>query len=317
MKVAIYSTLPDIEGPIEGLGGNAVDRVLAGLWVAAAVHPGVLLGSVQIMFAGPGLSAMCVDGRVRQPGLGADRPRGHTGNPPDAAFAGAPMMPTATIAAIAAFGSLTLRQCTAPARSIAKELNRSRARLIDSLSEQGPHAQTSMVDALVYALGPLHGGALTAKDLAPKTPEVSPIVIDREGAFRFGSPAWLAGTARDLVQPCDVICCADARGHVAVAVLHHPEGGAMVEDLGLRAPPLATPVRRGITRDPVGTPCAASFPAALLHAPDAPAGSFAYAVTTPGSLEALAQRVRSTTDTLDPLVGVSGALAAGDTPRRL
>lgn len=315
MKFALYSTLEGIQGPLEGLGGTAVDRVLGGLWVAAALHPGIILGSVQLMMTGPGLGSKCIDGRVRQPGQGADRPRGHTGAPPDAAFAGAPMMPTATIAASAAFGTLTLRQVTAPARSIAKEVNRARARVIDRFSEQGPGAQASLVEALVFALGPLHGGALTAKDLSPKTPEVSAVVVDREGPYRFGTPAWSADT-RDLVQPCDVICCADARGYIAIAVLHHPEGGKMVDDLGLRAPPLATPVRRGVTREPVGSAVPASFPAAVLGAADATDGAFTHGLTAAGSLEALAERVRGASDIIAPIAGAFGVLSS-TSPRLL
>ena len=318
MKVALYSTLTDVEGPLEGLNGTAVDYVLGGLWVAAALHPGVIMGSVQIMVSGPGLTSMCVDGRVRQPGLGAERPRGHTGTPPDAAFAAAPMMPIAAITATATLGTLTLRQTTAPARGIAKELNRARARVIEAFSQQGPLAQASLVDALVYGLGPLHGGAITPKDFAVRTPEISPVVIDREGAFRFGTPAWVVDAARDLAQPCDIIACADAKGYVAVAVIHHPEGGAMVDDLGLRAPPLATPVRRGVPREPVGSACPASFPVAFLNAPDAPSGTFTHVVASQlASLEALSEKIRATTDVLDPLTGVYGVLAAGQTPRRL
>lgn len=320
MKIALYSTLPDIEGPLEGLGGNAVDSVLAGLWVAAALHPGVILGSVQIMVAGPGMTPSCVDGRVRQPGLGAERPRGHTGTPPDAAFAAAPMMPIATITATATLGTLTLRQSTAPARGIAKDLNRARARVIENFSQQGPLAQATLIDALTYSLGPLHGGIVTAKDLEPKTPAITPVVIDREGAFRFGTAPWASedDALRSLAQPCDVLCAADAKGHVAVAVIHHPEGGAMVDDLGLRAPPLATPVRRGVTREPVGSACAASFPVAFLSAPEANEGVFTHVVTSHlGSLDALAEKVRATTDVLEGIPNVSGVLAAAQTPRRL
>ena len=58
--------------------GNAVDAVVAGVFAAAATSPSVLLGPVQILLGGAGLGLRAVDGRVRQAGKGAPRPRGFT-----------------------------------------------------------------------------------------------------------------------------------------------------------------------------------------------------------------------------------------------
>src|SRR5580693_5893890 len=58
--------------------GNAVDAVVAGVFAAAGAGASVLLGPVQIVFGGAGLGLRAVDGRVRQPGKGAPRPRGFT-----------------------------------------------------------------------------------------------------------------------------------------------------------------------------------------------------------------------------------------------
>ncbi|HET9960276.1 MAG TPA: hypothetical protein VFQ61_37555, partial [Polyangiaceae bacterium] len=57
-------------------GGSAVTAVLAGFFAVAGARPGVLLGPMSILVAGVGQGARAFDGRVRQPGLGAKRPRG-------------------------------------------------------------------------------------------------------------------------------------------------------------------------------------------------------------------------------------------------
>src|SRR5579862_1370370 len=67
--------------------GNAVDAVVTGVLVAAARSASVLLGPLQALVGGAGAGLLAVDGRVRQPGTGAPRPRGFVeGTPiPDAA----------------------------------------------------------------------------------------------------------------------------------------------------------------------------------------------------------------------------------------
>ena len=64
--------------------GNAVDAVVAGVLVAAAESPGVLLGPVQLLAGGAGAGLLAVDGRVRQPGSAPPRPRGFLGDRADA-----------------------------------------------------------------------------------------------------------------------------------------------------------------------------------------------------------------------------------------
>ena len=62
--------------------GNAVDAVVAGVLMAAAESPGVLLGPVQLLAGGAGAGLIAIDGRVRQPGMGAPRPRGFLATEP-------------------------------------------------------------------------------------------------------------------------------------------------------------------------------------------------------------------------------------------
>ena len=57
-------------------GGSAVDAVLSGYFAAAGAYPGVLLGPVTLLIGGTGSGDRAFDGRVRQPGKNAKRPRG-------------------------------------------------------------------------------------------------------------------------------------------------------------------------------------------------------------------------------------------------
>src|SRR5450432_3699908 len=83
--------------------GNAGDAVVAGVLMAAAESPGVLLGPVQLLAGGAGAGLIAIDGRVRQPGLDAPRPRGFvSGEPiPEAARVGVPALPAAVATALA------------------------------------------------------------------------------------------------------------------------------------------------------------------------------------------------------------------------
>src|SRR6186713_2804804 len=55
---------------------SAVAAVVAGYFAAAGARPGVLLGPLTLLVAGVGAGGRAFDGRLRQPGIGAKRPRG-------------------------------------------------------------------------------------------------------------------------------------------------------------------------------------------------------------------------------------------------
>jgi methylmalonyl-CoA mutase cobalamin-binding domain/chain len=71
--------------------GNAVDAVVGAVLAVAAAEASVLLGPLSVLVAGRGAGARAFDGRVRQPGKGAPRPRGFKDGEsiPDAARVGA------------------------------------------------------------------------------------------------------------------------------------------------------------------------------------------------------------------------------------
>ncbi len=173
---AAVGSAPEIEAAAdEVLGkGNAVDAVVAGVFAACAIAPGVLLGPVQILVGGAGAGLLAIDGRVRQPGLGAPRPRGFMSAEeiPDAARVGVPWLPAAMSAAIATMGTATFNQVLAPAVALAK--NTPRKDVLARIAARGPRAieEHALAVELLAAAGRPAGGLLTTDDLASPRPEV-------------------------------------------------------------------------------------------------------------------------------------------------
>src|SRR5579862_9799569 len=121
---AAVASSPEVLAAAEELlrKGNALDAAVAGVFAACALSPGALLGPVQILVGGAGSGLRALDGRVRQPGIGAPRPRGWQEGEeiPDAARVGAPWLPATLAAAIASGGSATFAQVLGPAVALAK-----------------------------------------------------------------------------------------------------------------------------------------------------------------------------------------------------
>jgi hypothetical protein len=270
---------PEAEAAAEELlgKGNAVDAVVAAAFAAAAASPGILLGPVQILAGGAGAGLLAVDGRVRQPGIGAPRPRGFVSSEeiPDAAWVGVPWMPAALSVANATMGSATLHQVMGPAIAIAK--GTPRHAVLKQIAARGPRAleEGALSTELLAAAGRPSGGLLTIDDLASPHPEplkgaVYPIAQDSERNFatfpwvhvdeeRPAPPAGSVDIARTRA-----ICAVDWNGTFAVACWDDATDGLFIEELGLRAPFLAEPVRRGHERTRPGTTRPASGPAALV-----------------------------------------------------
>jgi len=171
--------------------GNAVDAVVAGAFAACAVSPGVLLGPVQILVGGGGSGLRAVDGRVRQPGIGAPRPRGFRDEEevPDASRVGVPWLPAALAVAVATAGTSTLAQVLAPALALAK--GSARFDLLARLASRGPRMleERPLATELLHAAGRPSGGLLTPEDLSSPRPVIlaasrSPIVHGSRGRAR-------------------------------------------------------------------------------------------------------------------------------------
>lgn len=252
-----------------------MDAVVAGVFAAAATSPTVLLGPVQILFGGAGLGLRAVDGRVRQAGKGAPRPRGFTPEQTvaPAARVGVPTLPAALAAALASSGVLTLAQVMAPAIAQAEG---PRKDLLRKIAQRGPSAIAAETFAgeLVAVCGRLAGGLLTRDDLDAVLPAIvaarelplqgparrAAFVPWREAAMagKRGEPSLAGGRVH-------VVAAIDHRGLVAAACYEAREDGIAVEPLGLVAPFMASPVLRGQPRVRPGTPAVAAAPLALVR----------------------------------------------------
>jgi gamma-glutamyltranspeptidase/glutathione hydrolase len=245
--------------------GNAVDAVVAGVLAAAAAAPGVLLGPVQVLVAGAGAGLLAVDGRVRQPGLGAPRPRGTvTGDAvPQAARVGVPAMPAALAAALAAAGSVTMRRVCLEAVEAARGVSGERAAVLASLAKRGAPAMAdeAIAGELAALAGRIAGGVLTQRDLSSVRPALAypkERSLDPEGWLRA---PWREG-ASDASRT-HVVVAADHRGLLCAACYESAEEGVAIPALGLLAPALAAPVMRGQTRVRPGEPRPSAAPIAI------------------------------------------------------
>ena len=175
---AAVASSPEVEAAAEELlrKGNAVDAAVAGVFAACALSPGVLLGPVQILIGGGGVGLRALDGRVRQPGIGAPRPRGFREGEevPDAARVGVPWLPATLSVAIATAGTATFAQVMAPAIALAK--GSPRADVLAKIAARGPRAveERPLGAELLALAGRPSGGLLTSDDLSSQRPEIHP-----------------------------------------------------------------------------------------------------------------------------------------------
>jgi gamma-glutamyltranspeptidase/glutathione hydrolase len=243
--------------------GNAVDAVVAGVFAAAAGAPGVLLGHVQLLLGGAGLGLRAVDGRVRQPGKGAPRPRGFTADQtvPLSARVGVPLLPAALAATHASAGAATLAQVLAPAIAHAEGQRREVLRRI-ARRGAGAMAEEAIASELVAAAGRVAGGMLSRDDLHGALPAIVAAVEQTSpvGARRVVRVPWEGGAASARVH---LVTACDHRGLLAIACYERHEDGLPIEALSLVAPLLASPVLRGETRVRPGSPIQALTPMAM------------------------------------------------------
>jgi gamma-glutamyltranspeptidase/glutathione hydrolase len=289
-RAAIASSAEIEAAADEVLGkGNAVDAVVAAAFAACAVSPGVLLGPVQVLVGGAGAGFLAIDGRVRQPGIGAPRPRGfvEASDVPDAARVGVPWLPASLAAAMATMGSATFAQVLGPAVALAK--GTPRAEILQRIASRGPRAieERPLGGELLATAGRPNGGLLTADDLSSPRPEVQKatrLPIGTRSLVTFPWTRLESGTEETTpAAPAHEVDIARVRAAIAVdrnatfaiACWDESTEGLPIGELALRAPFFAEPVRRGQTRVRPGDPRAAAAPAALLGSVDAPEIAFA------------------------------------------
>jgi gamma-glutamyltranspeptidase/glutathione hydrolase len=297
---AAVASSPEVEQAAEELlKKSAVDAVVAGVFAACATSAPVLLGPVQILIGGAGAGLRAFDGRVRQPGIGAPRPRGYQSGDdiPDGARIGVPWLPATLSAVLATAGSATLSQVMAPAIALAH--GTPRKDVLQRIAARGASAieERAISEGLLAAAGRANGGLLTPEDLASPKPAMLPAsraeavgppptseppppskktkrpkTSTRLVATLPWSHVETDGQMPRVLPPAHLEDVAQARGVVAVdrngtfAAASWAEGadGILLEDLGLRAPFFAEPVKRGVTRTKPGDARPAPGPLAFV-----------------------------------------------------
>lgn len=251
-------------------GGTALDATIAGFFAAAAERPSVLLSPLQILVAGPGVGARAFDGRVRQPGSGAPRPRGFLrGKPiPKAAHAGVPASLLALAVAHAHDNNLSFSRLSQPAVDIAR--HRGSDERASALARVSTHGAAALRDnffarPLIAAAGRVAGGLLTQEDLALVRPgsESPREIVSEESSRRVLVAPWegLLGTTGRYSE---IIAAGDHRGVLAVLAYTPDDEGVEVPELGLALTRDAVPVLRGIPRTSPGTPSPSPKPLGII-----------------------------------------------------
>lgn len=252
---------------------NAVDVVVGGLFAYAAVEASLLLGPVQILVGGPGAGLQAIDGRVRQPGLGAPRPRGFVPGEsiPAVASVGVPCFSAAVLSALAAYGTRTINQAVSPAIDVAKGHDDARAKMIAQVARHGPTflQRPEVGPLLLERFGRLAGGLLTSDDLIATAPTVETVPIYKAEGNGEARPEFAllpnAASARNAgATRLALLMAVDAHGLFCTAVAEIHAEALQIEELGLSAPRLAEPVLRGEPRITPGTARPSSAPIALV-----------------------------------------------------
>jgi gamma-glutamyltranspeptidase/glutathione hydrolase len=257
MRTALATDVRLIEPMLEALRkGNPADAIATGLLLAAAYEPSVLLGPAQILIAGTGTGNRAIDGRNRQPGLGAKRPRGFLASDriPLAARVGVPGLPAAALLLQANHGKAKIAVIVSIVKPLARSTSKVRGAVIERVLAGGA-AVLGKEKALLDAAGPVEGGVLTKTDLESVRPATMKCAVDKD----VSRAPWDRGSGR----PVQLLAACDKFGVLAVACYEIAEDGLRIDALELVAPLVAEPVRRGITRRSPGDPLPAPCPLAL------------------------------------------------------
>ncbi|MCC6901951.1 MAG: hypothetical protein IT377_23470 [Polyangiaceae bacterium] len=255
-----------------GAGASAVGAVLAGFFAAAGAHAGVLLGPVTLLVGGVGTGVRAFDGRLRQPGVGAKRPRGVVASAvvPDAARVAVPTAVAALAVALAYDGGKSLGPLVKPGIARAErggaDARAGVLRLVRSAGAGAFH-DSGFVRAMLRVAGPSQGGLLSPADFTAVPTVDTEAAARARGSDRVLEAPW-AADAKDLELEAlgfgCAICAVDVRRVCAALCYRRVSTGFAVEELELEAPLAAVPVMRGVTRITPGEPLPAPAPLAFI-----------------------------------------------------
>jgi hypothetical protein len=265
-------------------GSTAIDAVLAGYFAAAGAYPGVLLGPVTLLLGGTGSGDRAFDGRVRQPGKNAKRPRGTLPGeePPSASRVGVPCSVPALAVAAGYGAQATLGRLVQPGVALARERGAARrASVLSRVGEVGALAfsEPELSRALVRAFGAPNGGLVTPADFAHPEGLDVPAALDEQGMAALLVAPWAKQATNAFVRGATVSAI-DVNGMFVAAAFECQPEALYVEELELSAPLMAAPTLRGVPRVAPSSPLPAA--AAIWISYDA-AGSPHELWTAPGA----------------------------------
>ena len=232
-------------------GGSAIDAVLSGYFAAAGAYPGVLLGPVTLLMGGTGSGDRAFDGRVRQPGKNAKRPRGTLPGeePPMAARVGVPSSVPALAVAVGYGAQASLNRLVQAGVALARERGAERrAGVLTRVGAVGALAfsEPELSRAMVRAFGAPNGGLVTLSDFA--RPEGLDVPAQRsEGDAPLLTAPWAAQATAPFIRGATV-SAVDINGMFVPAAFECQPEALYVEELELSAPMLAAPTLRGVPR---------------------------------------------------------------------
>jgi gamma-glutamyltranspeptidase/glutathione hydrolase len=253
-----------------GRTSSAVSAVTAGFFLAAGSYDEVLLGPTVLLVAGVGSGARVFDGRLRQPGIGARRPRGflETDQVPVAARVALPTTVPALSLALAyqGKGSLTglVRGGVQAAESLGKK---SRAAVIQRIGAVGAQAlsESSFTQPVLHLASPSEGGLLTQADFAAAAEDLSAPALEHRsaGSLSLSPPFDAPSTLDESLGFGEAIVAVDTLGVFAALCYRRLGPGLRVDALDLVAPLSAAPVLRGKARVRPGARLLSPAPVAL------------------------------------------------------
>jgi hypothetical protein len=242
-------------------GDSALSAVLSAYFALIGEYPQALGGPMSLLLYGFG-AARALDGRVRQPGVGAKKTRGlipGTAVPPSARVA----VPTGWQAALVALGydrDRRLGQVLQAGLSRAKAAGaEGRVRLLESMKSGGAGAflDPQLHRPWLHVAGPAQGGLVTAGDFG-LVPEIDKPAIRDASSLRVG---WDEAVLPSGEQ--GIVAALDRSGGAAILGYELPEGGVEIPGWDVLAATLARPVIRGTARPKPGSFVAASAPLVL------------------------------------------------------
>jgi gamma-glutamyltranspeptidase/glutathione hydrolase len=246
---------------------SAVAALVAGYFFAAGTKPGVLLAPLTLLVAGVGVGGRAFDGRLRQPGLGAKRPRGLL--PQQSVSVAVRLALPTTVAALSVAlaydGARTLTPLAKlGARAASDAGARLRAAVLERVSAIGPGAlaETRFVQPLLHVGGAAEGGLLAPGDFTPAADVSAEAEVRRIGDESSLSAPWAEAPAPDETTG-HAACAVDARGVFAALCYRELHAGVEIDELELTAALAAVPVLRGEPRVRPGTRLPSPAPASI------------------------------------------------------